>query len=57
MKYTSKVEISFMYRYFLKFRRNSHVAQYLLENYLGKMQWFLSYNIKLRNKIVMNCTQ
>ena len=42
--------ISFIYRHFLIFRRNNHVACKLPENYLNKIQEFLSYNIKLRNK-------
>ena len=35
---------------FFTFKRSTHFAQYLLENYLGKKQEFLSYNIKLINK-------
>ena len=34
---------------FLIFSGNTHFAQKLLENYLDKMQEFLSYNIKYRN--------
>ena len=39
-----------MKRYFLTFRRNTHISQKLPENYLDKIQEFLSYNIKLRSK-------
>ena len=39
-----------MKRHFLTFRRNTHISQKLLENYLEKIMEFLSYNIKLRNK-------
>ena len=40
----------FMKRHFLTSRRNIHISQKLPENYLDKIQEFLSYNIKLRSK-------
>ena len=39
-----------MKRHFLTFRRNTYISQKLPENYLDKIQEFLSYNIKLRSK-------
>ena len=36
-----------MKRHFLTFRRNTHISQKLPENYLDKIQEFLSYIIKL----------
>ena len=58
MEYTSKVVISyFASTFFLQIGRNIHVAQNPPENYLDKIQEFVSYNIKLRAKIVMNCMQ
>ena len=40
-----------MYQYFLIFRRNNHISQKLLENYLDKIQEFISYNINWKEKL------
>ena len=39
-----------MHQHLHSFRRNTHIAQKLQENYLVKIQEFLSYNMKLRDK-------
>ena len=39
-----------MHRQFLTFYRNTHIAQKLAENYLDKLQKFLSYKVRPRNK-------
>ena len=48
MEYTSKWWYRLLHRHFLTFSGNTHVAQKLPENYLDKIQEFLSYNIKYR---------
>ena len=40
-----------MYQYFITFRRNTHISQKLLENYLDKMQEFISDNINWKEKL------
>ena len=39
-----------MKSHFLTFRRNTHISQKLLENYLDKIQELLRYNINHRSK-------
>ena len=39
-----------MHQHLHSFRRNTHIAQKLQENYLVKIQEFLSYNMRLREK-------
>ena len=48
--YFKSDDIVFCIDIFLQIRRNTHVTQNLPENYLNKIQEFVSYNIKLRNK-------